>query len=144
MNVKILADIGLEEVGIDAGATILKEGTSGRKVYVLISGAVAVKAKGTQIAAIDDPGAVVGEIAALLGTAHVATVSTMEDSTFYVIEDLIQFVHEHPDAGVSIAQMLACRLVNMNNHFVYIKDQIQRLQANLDSYLPVFPDTPQE
>jgi len=140
MNIKILADLGLELVEIESGNTILQEGKHTKKVYVLVAGKVSIKAKGQLIATVDSPGAILGEISAIMGTEHVASVTTAEDSSFYLITDFMRFLYKNPEACVSVAQVLACRLVNMNNHLVFIKDQIELLRQGLDNYLPVFPE----
>jgi len=140
MNMKILEKIGLEVVTIETGSAILKEGDHSQKVFVLNDGGVVIKSGEHQIAKVDTPGTIFGEISALLGTPHVATVTTSEPSSFYVIAEFLDFLREHSDACVSVSQVLACRLVNMNNHFVHMKEQIQLLQSNLDDYLPVFPE----
>ncbi|NOY81253.1 MAG: cyclic nucleotide-binding domain-containing protein [Kiritimatiellaeota bacterium] len=140
MNIKVLDDLGLEQVTIEAGTAVLEEGRRTRKVYVLISGSVDIKARKQHLATVDMPGAILGEISALMGTEPVATATTKEDSSFYVIEDFSDFMREHPEACLSVAQILACRLVNMNNHLVHIKEEIAKLQEGLDSYLPVFPE----
>lgn len=139
MNIKILQDLGLEEITIDQGVVILHQGKRQQKVYVLIKGRVEVRAGEHEIADINAPGTIFGEISALLGTDHVADVITAESSQFYVIENFRDFFIQHPDAGLGVAQLLACRLVTMNNHFVAIKDQLGKMQKNLENYLPVFP-----
>ncbi len=140
MNIKVLDDLGLEQVMIEAGTVVLEEGRRTRKVYVLISGSVDIKASNQYLATVDTPGAILGEISALMGTEPVATATTKEDSSFYVIEEFSDFMREHPEACLSVAQILACRLVNMNNHLVHIKEEIAKLQEGLDNYLPVFPE----
>jgi len=144
MNIKVLDQLGLEQVTIETGTAVLAEGKGCKKVYVLISGSVDVKARKQHIATVDMPGAILGEISALMGTDPVATATTTEDSTFYVIEDFANFMFEHPEACLSVAQVLACRLVNMNNHLVHIKEELTKLRAGLDNYLPVFPENFQE
>ena len=107
----------------------------------LLDGEVVIKSKGRKIAEVDGAGAILGEISALLSTPHVATVTASRQSTCYVIQDFMKFIFEHPDACVSVAQVLAVRLVNMNNHFVQVKEQIESLQGELENYLPIFPET---
>ena len=55
-----------------------------------------------------------------------------------------EVVLEHPEVAVSVAQVLAVRLINMNNHLVHVKDGLSNLQSSLDSYLPVFPERPED
>ena len=142
MNLQILAKLGLDEIVFEPGTVVLREGDLTKKVYVLISGKAVIKAKEKQLAIVDCPGTILGEIGALLGTAPVATVTTVDRSSFYVVNDFMAFLEQHPDACVSVAQVLACRLVNMNNHMVHIKGLIKDLQDGLEDYLPVFPENP--
>ena len=140
MNVHILEKLGLKQVDVDAGSDIIQEGRREPKVFVLISGKVVIKAKDYEIAVIDAPGAIFGEISALMGSTPVATVTTVEPSSFYVIDDFMDFVYSNPEACVAVAQVLACRVVNMNKHLVYIKDEFSGLQKGLENYLPIFPE----
>ncbi len=140
MNMRILRDLGLSEVELDPGTVLLEEGVKSNNVYVLVSGKVSIKSKGHEIARVDDPGTILGEISVLMGTEPVATAVTVEPSSFYVIEDFLEFIHKHPEASVSVAQILACRLVNMNNHLVFVKEQLVALQDGLKDYVPVFPE----
>lgn len=141
MNVKLLEKLGLAEIDMEAGTVLLQEGHKGDKVYVLVDGEVVVKARGKMLAEIYDPGTILGEISALLGTPHVATVSAAKQSTFYMIPNFMSFILEHPEACVSVAQVLAVRLINMNNHFVTLKERIENMQKELENYLPIFPET---
>lgn len=141
MNLEIMKKLGLEEVTIDAGIALLKQDERASKVYIMVTGKVRVTAKDHEIAVIDDIGTILGEISALLGTDNVATVTTMEPSTFHIVDDFLEFIKENPEVGISVAQLLAVRLINTNNHMVYIKDQLDGLQTNLKNYLPVFSET---
>ena len=140
MNISILRELGIKEVELGPGATLLEEGAKGTNVYVLISGTVRISAKGQQIAMVDGPGTLLGEIATLMGTEHVATAVTVEPCSFYVIQGFMDFILAHPEACVSVAQVLACRLINMNNHLVAIKEQLASMQESVENYIPVFPE----
>ena len=140
MNIKILEDLGLKEISMEAGTTLIHCGTLNQNVYVLTSGKVKLMVKGHQISEVDSPGTIFGEISALLNAETVADVVVAEKSSFYVIANFLDFIYKNPKACVSVAQILACRLINMNNHFVYIKNQLQQLDDNLKDYVPVFPE----
>ena len=140
MNIQVFKDLGIAETRFEAGSAIIREGEPTREVYVLVFGKVAVTTRGVQVASVDSIGTIFGEISALLGTLPVATVTTVEPSSFYVVPEFVEFIRANPEACISVAQILACRLVNMNNHFVQIKDQLEELRTNLAHYLPVFPE----
>jgi CRP-like cAMP-binding protein len=133
MNIEVLRKLDLEEVDISPDVPLLEEGGHGTKVYILVSGKVKISSKGHELAQVDDVGTVLGEISALLGTTNVATVMTIEKSTFFVVENFQEFVLEHPEVAVS--------LINMNNHLVHVKDELSGLQTSLQNYLPVFPES---
>ena len=140
MNIKILQDLGLQAVTFDIGTVLIEEGKRNRNVFVLVSGKVMIKSGGHQIAIVEDAGTILGEISVLLAPDPVATVVTTEPSEFYVIEDFMTFVRENSEACVSMAQILACRLINMNNQLVFVKDNLVELQGKLRDYVPVFPE----
>jgi CRP-like cAMP-binding protein len=140
MNLDLLKKLKTPSVTVNEGAVVLKKGDKGSKVHVLIDGEVVVTAGGHEVARVATPGSVFGEISALLATQNVADVTTTTESSFYVIDDFMGYLKDNSDASVSVAQMLAVRLVNMNNHFVLIKDQLVTVQQNLENYLPVFPE----
>ena len=52
----------------------------------LKEGAVAVVRQGTQIAIVDEPGAVFGEISALRDRPHTADVRALKPSQFYIAD----------------------------------------------------------
>ena len=61
-----------------------------------------------------------------------------------MVENFQQFVLEHPEVAISVAQVLAVRLINMNDHLVHVKDGLSNLQSSLEGYLPVFPERPED
>jgi CRP-like cAMP-binding protein len=140
MNIEILREHGLPEMTFDAGTVLIQEGAEQKNVYVLISGQVDVRSQGQQLAVVDAPGTVLGEVALLLGQKPVATIATLENSSFYVIGDFMEFIRENPNACVNVAQTLASHLIKTVNHLVYIKDQLRTLQDTLADYVPSFPE----
>ena len=138
MNIKLLKKLKLKEVEIKAGEVILEEGHTGTKVYVLLAGGVKITSGAHLIAREDNPGSILGELSALLGTNYVATVSTTVNTKFYVIDKFIDFLQEYPEIAVNVAQTLAYRLVYMNEHFVEIRNKISGINEELSGYLPVF------
>jgi len=140
MNVAILENLGLPEVEFDPGTVLVQKGVEQKNVYVMILGKVDVRSGDHRLAIMDAPGTILGEVVVLLGSRPIATFTTLEKSSFYVIPDFLDFIQKHPEAGISVAQTLASRLVATNNHLVFVKDQLQLLQDSLRDYLPAFPD----
>ena len=139
MNTKLLRELELPEVEMAPGTVLIQEGADSKDVYVLISGKVEVTSRGQRIAVTDTPGAVLGQVAVLLGRRPLATSRAVEPSTFYVIRDFAQFLRDHPEAAVSVAQLLASQLTSSVNHLVMIKGQLAALQKTIEAYVPAFP-----
>lgn len=66
------------------GEIILAEGSKTGRLWILKKGAVAVVRQGIEIAKVAEPGAVFGDLSALLDTPHTADVRALEISVFHV------------------------------------------------------------
>src|SRR6185369_10843606 len=77
----------LKPTDFAAGATLIAEGSSTAKLYVLSSGSLEVLRGEMSVATIDEPGAIVGEMAALLGRPASASVRARTPVTVYAIDD---------------------------------------------------------
>jgi CRP-like cAMP-binding protein len=75
-----------------------------------VSGSLRVDKGGVTVGAIDQPGAVVGEISLLLGSAASASVIAAAPSVLRHTDDGAAFLAAHPDALRYIATTLAGRL----------------------------------
>jgi len=106
-----------------SGETVLSDGSKTGRLLILKSGEVAVLKNSAVLARVDQPGAVFGELAALLDQPHVADVRALQDSEFHVADaallekDLIALLH--------VARILARRLVAANEGLVELKNEIQ-------------------
>ena len=69
-----------------ADEVVLAAGSRTGRLLFLKEGAVAVIRQGTQIAIVDEPGAVFGEISALLDRPHTADVRALKPSQFYIAD----------------------------------------------------------
>jgi CRP-like cAMP-binding protein len=69
-----------------AGETVLAGGYTTGQLLILRKGLVAVAKEGVEIARVTDPGAVFGEISALLDQPHSADVSALTTSQFHVAD----------------------------------------------------------
>jgi CRP-like cAMP-binding protein len=93
-----------------AGATLVTEGSTARKLYVLVSGTLEVVRDDIAVATLSTPGAIVGEIAALLGRPASATVRAKGAVTAHVVADPEPFLAQNPALLLEIARTLATRL----------------------------------
>jgi len=87
---------GLSMMRLQAGETVLTSGSKTGRLLVLRSGSVEIVKDGAQIAKVSTPGAVFGELAALLDQAHTANVRALEESDFYVTNGATLLAHEAP------------------------------------------------
>ena len=92
-------------------------------LYVVGSGRFTVTRAGSVLATIDEPGAVVGEISALLDTTPTATVTATEPSTVKVVEDPLSILTSDNGALLEIARILAGRLSRMSGYLADVKAQ---------------------
>ena len=69
-----------------ADEVVLAAGSRTGRLLFLKEGAVAVVRQGTEIAIVDEPGAVFGEISALLDRPHTADVRALKPSQFYIAD----------------------------------------------------------
>ena len=107
----------------DAGATVFAEGTTTGRLLVLKSGAVRIIKGGTEIAQVAEPGAVFGELSALLDQPHTADVQTLEKSEFHVA-DASQLLKD-PAALLYVTTLLAQRVDLANQALLELKRQIE-------------------
>ena len=77
----------LPEVQLAAGEVLIEDGTSTGSVWVLVSGALRVTKHGVTVNVINHPGSLIGEVAALLGRGHTATVEAAEPTTLRYARD---------------------------------------------------------
>jgi len=89
---------------------LFSEGNQTGKLYILKSGDLEVVREGSVVAGISDPGAVIGEISALLDQPHTATVRSRTGAEVYVIDNPAAFLDANPSVAREIAKTLASRL----------------------------------
>ncbi|HSQ20903.1 MAG TPA: cyclic nucleotide-binding domain-containing protein [Blastocatellia bacterium] len=101
------------------GEFILTEGSKTGRLWILKKGAVAVARQGIEIAKVTEPGAVFGDISALLDTPHTADVRALEISVFHVVDAATSL--QDPAVLVHVARVLAQRLNVANQTLVDLK-----------------------
>jgi CRP/FNR family transcriptional regulator, cyclic AMP receptor protein len=106
------------------GETVFAEGTSTGRLLILKSGAVSIVKAGIEIATVAEPGAVFGELSALLGQPHGADVLTVAASEFHVA-DAAALLGQDPAALLYVTMVLARRLEGANQALLELKDQIE-------------------
>jgi CRP/FNR family cyclic AMP-dependent transcriptional regulator len=109
----------------NAGEIIIAEGSTTGMLFFLIDGEVEVYKDDVQIAATSEPGSVFGEMSALLGASHRASVRSVVPSTFYVVDDGRRFLEMHPAVSMHVSEILARRLDALNRYLVDVKQQFE-------------------
>src|SRR6516225_6345744 len=123
-NVAVLQRIAtLPLATYQAGETVLTAGTKTGRLLILRKGAVTIEKEGTEIAKVTAPGAVFGELSALLNQPHTADVRTLETSEFRVAR--AELLEQDPVILLYVAAILAQRLNLANQVVIGLKSQIQ-------------------
>ena len=77
----------MPEMRIAKGVTLIEESIRTDRLYVLKSGAFEVVRNGVRVVSITEPGAFLGEISAVLGSAPTASVIAEQDSSVHVVDN---------------------------------------------------------
>ena len=106
------------------GETVLNAGSKTGLLLILKKGTVAIYKDGIEMAKVTEPGAVFGELSALLDQPHTADVRALEMTQFHVANADALLV-QNPVALLYVAAVLARRLDGANRTLVELKRQIQ-------------------
>jgi len=123
------ADLPLENVG--AGTVIIAEGSHPGRMLVLVSGSVVIERAGVPFARIDTPGAVFGEMSAVLDRPATATVRAVDDVGLRVVHDPVGFLTERPGAALAVLRMSASRLDGLTRYLADVKQQFADAEGHL-------------
>jgi len=102
-----------------AGETVLAEGTKTGRLLILKSGAVGIFKGDIEFAQVAEPGAVFGELSALLDAPHSADVRTLETSEFHVADAATLL--KDPVALLYVTVVLARRIDAANQGLLQLK-----------------------
>lgn len=116
---------GAPAVEFPAGQVMLSEGTTSGHLYVLKEGAVEVLRGDTQVAVVDEPGALFGEMSVLLTRPHTATVRALTPCTVYVFDDAARFLRSNPEIAFHVCRLIAGRLNAATTYLADIKRQFE-------------------
>jgi CRP/FNR family cyclic AMP-dependent transcriptional regulator len=146
MNDVLAICSNLPEMHVAKGDSLIEEAVRTDRLYVLKTGAFEVVRSGVRVVLITEPGAFMGEISAVLGSAPTASVVAMQDSTVHVVDDASTAVQKRPELTYAIAQILARRLSALTAYLVDIKRQyadsnthLAVMDQVLDSLIAVHP-----
>jgi len=106
------------------GETLLTAGSKTGLLLILKKGAVAIVKDGIEVAKVTEPGAVLGELSALLDKPHTADVRALETTEFHVASADALLV-QNPISLLYVATVLAKRLDTANQALIELKSQIR-------------------
>jgi CRP/FNR family transcriptional regulator, cyclic AMP receptor protein len=115
-----LAALPLES--FEPGEPIFTEGTKTGRLLILKSGAVKIMKGDVEFAQVSEPGAVFGELSALLDAPHSADVVTVEASEFHVAD--AQTLLKDPVALLYVTVVLARRIDAANQGLLQLKTML--------------------
>jgi CRP-like cAMP-binding protein len=115
----------LPERSLARDEVLLDEGVTSGHLYVLIEGELEVLKGDFQIRTVDEPGAVFGEVSALLGIPHTATVRAVTACRVHVVEQANEFLRERSDITYVVAELLAQRLNSVTGYLADLKRQYE-------------------
>jgi CRP/FNR family transcriptional regulator, cyclic AMP receptor protein len=110
-------------VSYGADEILFAQGSKTGRLLILKSGAVAIVKNGTEIARVAEPGAVFGELSALLDQPHSADVRATEPSELHVAD--AAHLLQDPVALLYVTMILAKRVDAANHALLELKDQVE-------------------
>jgi CRP-like cAMP-binding protein len=119
------------EMRVAEGDVVLAEGGPAERLLVLVEGALEVRRDGEVVAAIDQPGACIGEIGLLLGMANTADVVATRPSILRALDDAGSSLTTDPALLGPVAAILASRLRLVTAYLSDLKRQYADVGAGL-------------
>lgn len=113
--------------------TLFAEGDRSFEMYILLSGKVEILKNNRRIAIVEEEGSYLGELSTLLEIPRTATVRTLSNCRFVVVnaDKVMDFFASSPPLGLKLARMLADRLAKMNIGYVKLEEKADRLAHRL-------------
>ncbi len=121
----------LPVVVVAADEVVIEEGERPGRLFVLMSGEVVVEHDGVTFARIDSPGAVFGEMSAILDQPATATVRAVGEVRLRVTDAPIAFLSDRPGVALEVLRTTASRLDGMTHYLVDVKQQYADVGGHL-------------
>jgi CRP/FNR family transcriptional regulator, cyclic AMP receptor protein len=115
LDFRIFKDLDIPEMSIGAGQLVLAEGSAGAAMYIIRSGAVAVRLNGVTVEEIGE-GGIFGEMAIIEQSTRSAEILALTDTTVVMLDEkkFLQLVAKVPHFSVMVMRTLARRIRKMN------------------------------
>ena len=111
-------------VAFAEGELLLRQGAITERLLFLTEGAVDIVRDQVTLARVGEPGAVLGDMAVILGRPHSADVRAAMPTRCVVIEDAGQLLRTEPDLALYVMTVLASRLDAVNGLLVEAREQL--------------------
>jgi CRP-like cAMP-binding protein len=111
-------------VGFEEGDLLLRQGTVTQRLLFLRDGAVDIVRDQVTITRMAERGAVLGEMAVILGRPHSADVWAAQPSRCHVIEDAAAVLSAKPNLALYVMTVLASRLDAVNGHLIEARHRL--------------------
>ncbi len=118
-------------VTVEPDSVLIEQDTDPAALYVLVEGALVIERDGIPFARIDSPGAVFGEMSAVLGGPATATVRAQGRSTLRVADDPIAFLTDNAGAALAVLRTASARLDNLTKYLADVKRQYSDREGHL-------------
>jgi CRP/FNR family cyclic AMP-dependent transcriptional regulator len=102
----------------EAGDVVIHESSTTERLWVLQHGVVDVVKDDVPLARVEEPGAVFGEMALILGRAHTANVLAVASSSFFVVDGAQAYLEAEPEMARYVLRVLAGRLDAANRFLI--------------------------
>ncbi len=126
-------------ISFSPGSVICQEGEEGNEMYILNHGKIGIYVGEKQVAKIDKQGAVIGEIALLLGEKRTATLKAIDNVTLSIIkkDNLTEFHKNHEDIFLHMGVTLSN---GIDNNFQMIRNVDEQSKVKSDQKVAGFLD----
>jgi CRP/FNR family transcriptional regulator, cyclic AMP receptor protein len=115
------------------GQVLIREGARSGHLFVLEQGEIEVSKGMVEVFRSCTPGAIFGEMGALLGVPHTVTITAATSVRAYRIEDPDDFLGSDPEIALHAATTLARRLHSTTNYLADLKEQNRVRGAELSA-----------
>jgi CRP-like cAMP-binding protein len=127
---------GLATRTLDRGELLLEAGEEASgDMYILETGRLTVERDGVTLATIGEPGALIGEMSVLLGTAHSATVRAEAKSSLRIVDNAVAFMERSPLVALHVATLACARLDATSALLVEMRNQASKSEQGMLSRL---------